>query len=84
MYRVLIERNAERDLKRLPPEVFHRIILKIDNLSEDSRPPGASKLKGSKTDWKIRIGPYRVLYEIDDRAQLVKIFRVRHRREVYR
>jgi mRNA interferase RelE/StbE len=42
------------------------------------------KLAGSKNDWRIRIGDYRVVYEIDDARKRVRIFRVRHRREVYR
>jgi len=42
------------------------------------------KITGSKNDWRIRIGDYRVIYEIDEKAKHVRIFRVRHRREAYR
>ena len=47
-------------------------------------PPGCRKLAGSKNDWRIRVGDYRVVYEIADEIRVVRINRVRHRREVYR
>jgi mRNA interferase RelE/StbE len=84
VYEVLIERAAERDLKSLPTAIFNRIVPRIRALAEDPRPSGCHKLAGSKNDWRIRIGNYRVVYEIDDARKLVRIFRVRHRREVYR
>ena len=84
MYEVHLERAAENDLKRLPTTTFHRIILQIKALAGNPRPSGCRKLTGSKNDWRIRIGDYRVLYEIDEKARAVRIMRVRHRREVYR
>ena len=84
MYEVYLERAAERDLRRLPAETFHRIVPRIHALAEDLRPPGCRKLTGSERDWRIRIGDYRVVYEIDDVKETVQIFRVRHRREAYR
>ncbi len=84
MYEVEIERAAENDLKRLPTTTFHRIIPQIKALAENPRPLGCRKLTGSKNDWRIRIGDYGVLYEIDEKAKAVRIMRVRHRREVYR
>ena len=84
MYDVLIERTAERDIKSLPTALFDRILPRIKALADNPRPTGCHKLAGSKNDWRIRIGDYRALYEIDDARKQVKIFRVRHRREVYR
>jgi mRNA interferase RelE/StbE len=84
VYEVYLERSAEIDLKHLPTSIFHRIILQIGTLAEDPRPPRCRKITGSKNDWRIRIGDYRVIYEIDDKAKAVRIMRVRHRREVYR
>ncbi len=63
---------------------FHRIIPHIKALAENPRPANCRKLTGSKNDWRIRIGDYRVLYEIDEKAKAVRIMRVRHRREIYR
>ena len=84
MYEVLLERRAQRDIKKLPTEVFHRIIQPIKALAEDPKPPGCRKIAGSKNDWRIRIGEYRVIYEIDEHAEAVKVMRIRHRREIYR
>ena len=84
MYEVYLERAAERDLRRLPAESFHRIIPRISALAENPRPQGCRKLAGSDNDWRIRIGDYRVVYEIDDAEEAVRVFRVRHRREAYR
>ena len=84
MYEVLIERTAERDLQSLPSNILNRIVPRIKALAENSRPSGCHKLTGSRNDWRIRVGDYRVVYEVDDKRRQVRIFRVRHRREVYR
>lgn len=82
-YTVLIERSVERALRRLEPQTFRRIILHIRELAREPRPHGCRKLAGSDSDWRIRVGDYRVVYEIDDNVHEVKIMRVRHRRDVY-
>ena len=84
MYEVYLERSGENDLKRLPTFLFHRIIVQIKTLAENPRPSGCRKITGSKNDWRIRIGDYRIIYEIDEKAKAVRIMRIRHRREVYR
>lgn len=84
MYQVLLERAAERDLKRLSVDVHDRVIEAIKGLSSNPRPHGCKKLAGSSNDWRIRVGDYRVLYEIADTIRIVRVNRVRHRREVYR
>jgi mRNA interferase RelE/StbE len=84
VYEVYVEKSAENELKRLPTSTFHRIIPQIRTLAQNPRPSGCRKLTGSKNDWRIRVGDYRVLYEIDGKIRAVRIMRVRHRREVYR
>ncbi len=85
MYDIYIEKAAERDLKKLPAADFERIIPHLKILAEeDARPPGSRKISGTEHDWRIRVGIYRVIYEIDEKGKTVKILRVRHRREVYR
>jgi mRNA interferase RelE/StbE len=84
MYRVLLERAAEKDLSRLSSEMHDRVIAAIQALANNPRPPGCRKLAGSKHDWRIRVGDYRVVYEIADAIRVVRVNRVRHRREVYR
>ena len=84
MYRVLLERSVEKDLARLASEVHDRVIAAIQALARNPRPPGCRKLAGSKNDWRIRVRDYRVIYEIADEIRIVRVNRVRHRREVYR
>jgi mRNA interferase RelE/StbE len=84
MYRVLLERTAEKDLSRLTSEIHERIIAAIRALATNPRLPGCRKLAGSKNDWRIRVGDYRVVYEIAEEIRVVRVNRVRHRREVYR
>jgi mRNA interferase RelE/StbE len=84
MHEVYLEKSAQRDLKSLPKDIFSKVILHIKALSNTPRPLGCRKLTGSENDFRIRIGDYRVIYEVDDHQRTVKIYRIRHRREVYR
>lgn len=84
MHRVYLERAAERELRRLPAEDFQRVVSHIKGLAENPRPAGCRKITGSKGDWRIRVGDYRIIYEIDDKAKAVRVMRVRHRQEAYR
>lgn len=84
MYEVFLERAAERDLVKFSSDNFHRIIAHIQALAENPRPSGCRKITGSKNDWRTRVGDYRVIYEIDEEAKIVRIMRIRHRRDVYR
>jgi mRNA interferase RelE/StbE len=83
-YQVLLALPAERELRRLPAGVHDRVISAIRSLAENPRPPGCRKLAGTKNDWRIRVGDYRVVYEIADAVRVVRVNRVRHRRDVYR
>lgn len=84
MYQVLLERQAEKDINRLSSQQRERIIVAIRALGENPRPPGCRKLAGSENDWRVRVGDYRVIYEITDEIRIVRVNRVRHRGEVYR
>lgn len=83
MYTVLIEKHAEKDLESLPKDICQRIIRELISLKNKPRPHNCRKLTGSKNDWRIRIGTYRVLYEIDDHSRIVRIYRIKHRKEAY-
>lgn len=84
VYRIFLASSAERDLSRLAPAVHDRVIAAIQRLSRNPRPPGCRKLAGTANDWRIRVGDYRVIYEIADAIRIIRVSRVRHRREVYR
>jgi mRNA interferase RelE/StbE len=84
MYEVYIERAAERDLRRLPSHIFASIITHVKALASDPRPPACRKIVGTSDCWRIRVGDYRVIYQVDDSVKAVRIMRARHRRDAYR
>lgn len=83
-YSLEIKHSAQRELDALDNAVFARIDRKILALADNPRPPGCKKLTGYKDQWRVRVGDWRVIYLIDDEANLVTITRVAHRREVYK
>lgn len=84
MYRVQVSKSALKDISKLPAKEALWITRKISNLSEDPRPKGCVKLTGSNSDFRIRIGNYRVLYTIKDTLLLVQIFKVANRKDAYK
>ena len=83
-YQVDIAPAAQRDVKRLPPEIVRKVDAAMLELEQTPRPHGCTKLEGSEDEYRVRVGDYRILYVIDDKAKLVTIARVRHRRDAYR
>ena len=84
MYRVFLERAAEKDLLKLATRMHARVISALQDLANNPRPAGCRKLTGADKDWRIRVGDYRIVYEIVDQRNEVRVNRVRHRREAYR
>ena len=82
-YKVIVSKSAGKELSKLPLEINNRIIPAIRKLSDNPRPKGSKKLKGSKSTWRIRIGDYRVIYVIDDVVLVVDIRKVGHRKDIY-
>jgi mRNA interferase RelE/StbE len=84
VYKLGIKPSAEKDLDRLRGETWQRVLDAITALLTQPRPSGHAKLKGPGGSFRIRIGDYRVIYDIDDGEQTVTILRVKHRRDVTR
>ncbi len=82
-YKVTLKQSAVKELEQLPRQDLARIISRIGALSRDPRPSGCEKLSGQER-YRVRQGNYRVLYEIDDVAQLITVVKIGHRRDVYR
>ncbi len=83
-YRIVVERPAEKSLRRrIAPEHAGKIRRTIDDLADDPIPPGTLELRGRRGR-RLRVGDYRVIYEIDDAKQVVTVVHVAHRRDVYR
>jgi len=83
-YAVFIAPAAARQLEKLESGARRRVRLAIDALAEAPRPNGCKKLSATENAYRIRVGDYRVLYEIEDRRLVVLVVRVAHRREVSR
>jgi mRNA interferase RelE/StbE len=83
-YRVFFKSSADRALKRLPVAVQRRIVAEVDSLANNPRPPGVAKMSGAENLWRIRIGDYRVVYEIHNDRLIVLVLRVAHRKDIYR
>jgi len=81
-YAIEIIRSAQKQLSKIERQEQKRIIENIRNLAENPRPPGCKKLSG-RSAWRIRIGAYRVIYEIYDDHLLVLVLTIGHRREAY-
>lgn len=76
--------DVYKQLQQLPRRVFSAALNTIVSLTHEPRPPGVTKLVGSRSDWRIRVGEYRIVYEIDDATGTITVLRVGHRREAYR
>jgi mRNA interferase RelE/StbE len=75
--------SAEKELGALPSRVIARLVERLEMLAATPRPLGCKKLKGGDREWRIRVGDYRAVYEIDDAARTVDVTRIAHRRDVY-
>jgi mRNA interferase RelE/StbE len=83
VYRLQLKRSARKEIRSLHPVDRERVAEAIRALRDDPRPPGCKKLKEVDA-WSVRVGDYRVIYDIDDEARLVMVIKVGHRRDVYR
>jgi mRNA interferase RelE/StbE len=83
MYQIKLDKRVEKELDRIPEKIFDRIREVISALKDNPRPLGVKKLTNQE-HWRIRVGEYRILYEIDDGEKLITIFRIKHRRDVYK
>ena len=83
-FAITFAKSARKELEKLPSQTAARIFSRIVALAALPRPPGCQKLRGNNTLWRIRIGDYRVLYELDDVRGTVDVIAIGDRKEVYR
>ena len=82
-FSVILPRSVQKQLARLDTVVAERIEKSLLQLQKNPRPAGAKKLKG-REGWRIRVGDYRVIYEIHDKILQIIVIEIGHRRDVYR
>ena len=83
MYELRLARSAQKELKALPDVVLARVARALDALPPDPRPRGCKKLRGASDLWRVRVGDYRIIYRVDDRARLIEVRAIRDRKDVY-
>ncbi|MBF0493004.1 MAG: type II toxin-antitoxin system RelE/ParE family toxin [Deltaproteobacteria bacterium] len=83
-YRIEISRVVRKQLEKIQKSDRLEIEKEILKLSENPRPHAVKKMKGEENVYRIRVGDYRVMYEIFDHVLRVIVIKVAHRREVYR
>jgi mRNA interferase RelE/StbE len=83
-FKVQFKPAAHKDFRRIPQKTLSRILEAIDELAQDPFSAQAIKLAGSDRLYRIRVGDYRVIYEIETEADTIMVHYVRHRREAYR
>ena len=84
MYHIFIKRSAVKELAKIPPSIRMRIKQAIDELCTKPRPDGCRKIRGSESAYRLRVGSYRVIYEVYDQNLMVVVVRIGHRKDVYR
>jgi mRNA interferase RelE/StbE len=83
-FRIEWKKSTREDLRKLPVSTEERIPELVENLAENPFPQGVEKLSGSQHAYRIRLGDYRVVYEVVVELKLIEIQRVRHRKDVYK
>lgn len=83
-YSLLFKSSVQKDLEDLPKPLIARILDRLEQLKSNPLPRQSAKLHGAEQLYRLRVGDYRIVYELDTDAMLITIQYVRHRREVYR
>lgn len=82
-YKIEVKKSAVKEIKNLPSSYLNKIVDRISKLAFNPRPEGCVKLS-SEEKYRIRVGTYRVLYEVNDNLLIVVVVKVAHRKSVYR
>jgi mRNA interferase RelE/StbE len=83
-YRIIISKSVQKQMDALPDDMSDRVAEKLQQLAEEPCPSGVVKLKGADNEYRIRVGDYRIRYEISDQDKAIRLLQCKHRREVYR
>ena len=83
-YTIRYRTPARKALRKLDKQIAHRLLKAIETLAENPRPPGCVQLQGGAGEMRIRVGDYRIVYDVYDTELVILVLQVGHRREVYR
>ena len=83
-YKIDFKPSVEKDLRELSGPMRVRVMKRVEDLKSNPLPPQANKLSRSERLYRLRVGDYRIVYEVDREAEQITIHYIRHRRKVYR
>lgn len=78
------KKSASKELRKLKPNLIKTILSKVENLSRNPYPQDSKKLVGSEKTFRIRVGYYRIIYEVESNRLIIQIVRIRHRKDAYK
>jgi mRNA interferase RelE/StbE len=84
IYTIEFSSTAERQFKKLSVQLQKRLTPKIDALAKNPRPSGMKKLEGEENLYRIRVGDYRIIYQIQDNKLIVLVVKIGDRKEIYK
>lgn len=83
-YQIEVKKSAAKALKKIPKADRKRIVDKIDSFAESPPSPDTTKMKGDNPFHKVRVGDYRIVYEIQEDVLLILVVKIGHRKDIYR
>jgi len=83
-FKIQWRKSTGKDIRSLPRHEVARVVAAVGQLADDPLPHGYQKLSGSERTYRIRVGDYRVIYEVFSDSHVIEIQRVRHRKDAYR
>ena len=84
MYEIIFKRQVEKDFRKIDRRYKKAIIEEIEGLGHNPRPTNSRKLTDTEMTYRLRVGDYRVIYQIDDKNKIVTVFYVRNRKDAYK
>jgi mRNA interferase RelE/StbE len=83
-YQIELKSSAAKELEKLPRQIISKVVVAIQELADTPFPQGVKKLIGFEHTYRIRVGDYRIVYEIYETKLIIEVIRIRHRKDVYR
>jgi mRNA interferase RelE/StbE len=83
-FRIDPKRSLEHDLGKIDRQFIPKILDSIESLSENPFPIQSRKMKGSESSYRLRVGDYRVIYQVNTVEKVITVYHVRHRKDAYK
>jgi mRNA interferase RelE/StbE len=84
VYSLLFKQQVEKDFRKIDCRYRKKILDEIEGLKKIPRPSNSRKMTNTEITYRLRVGEYRVIYQVDDDAKAITIFYVRHRQDAYK